>query len=212
MRRRWAAVVGGVLLGGLLAVGCAPTYTYVKNTQTRTYFRIPATWHLYDENAIFRSQIVGLSPQGEAALRAAVWMVAFDANPRPSLNDLFSPNSPYPQGFAQVRQLSPEQRENVSLAAIRDAVFPLSQLQVENPGSVEILASEDIVLPDGIHGNRTIFNLRMGQEFFTVNQTALVNPETSLLYLFVIGCEAHCYLQHQRTIDEIVKSWTVKER
>ena len=55
-------------------------------------------------------------------------------------------------------------------------------------------------------------NVKRDDVFLTINQTGLVDPSTRMLYLFVIGCEAHCYLAHQRTIDQIVKSWTVKER
>jgi len=139
-------------------------------------------------------------------------MLALDLTLKLSLDHFFSGSSPYPQGFAQVRQLSDEQKDSISLASIRNTVFPLNQLQVQDPTSVEFLQSADLVLQGGIHGNRIVFNVRLGNTFYTVNQTGLVNPQTSLLYLFVIGCEAHCYLNHKRTIDEIVKSWTVKER
>jgi hypothetical protein len=40
----------------------------------------------------------------------------------------------------------------------------------------------------------------------------LVDPATSTLYLFAIGCEAKCYLDHQGDIDEVASSWTVKEK
>jgi hypothetical protein len=196
----------------VLMAACTSSYTYIKNSEVKTYFKVPNEWAIFDENEIFRSQITGLSPQGEAAAKASVWMVAFDGAPRASLNHFFSGSSPYPTGFAQVRQLSGEQRDSISLASIRNSVFPLNQLQVQDPTSVELLENEDLVLEGGIHGNRIIFNVRLGDTFYTANQTGLVNPQTSLLYLFVIGCEARCYLNHKRTIDEIVKSWTVKER
>ncbi|HEY3211174.1 MAG TPA: hypothetical protein VGL18_15570 [Actinomycetota bacterium] len=204
---------GGAVLASVLLLGaCTSSYTYIKNSSVKTYFKVPNNWQIFDENQIFKSQISGLSPQGEAAAKASIWMVAFDANPKPSLNHFFSGSSPYPQGFAQVRQLSEEQKDSISLGSIRNTVFPLNQLQVQDPTSVEFLQNDDLVLQGGIHGNRIIFNVRLGDTFYTVNQTGLVNPQTSLLYLFVIGCEAHCYLNHKRTIDEIVKSWTVRER
>jgi hypothetical protein len=209
LRVRFAAAA--LLLLFLLAA-CTSSYTYVKNSDVKTYFKVPNDWAIFEEDDIFRSQITGLSPQGEAAAKASIWMVAFDAAPRASLNHFFSGGSPYPTGFAQVRQLGQEQRDSVSLASIRNSLFPLNQLQVQDPTSVEFLQSEDLVLDGGIHGNRIIFNVRLGDTFYTANQTGLVNPQTSLLYLFVIGCEARCYLNHKRTIDEIVASWTVKER
>lgn len=206
------SLVGGTLVSLLLLGACTSSYTYVKNSSVKTYFKVPNEWRLFDENEIFKSQISGLSPQGEAAAKASIWMVAFDAAPRASLDHFFSGASPYPAGFAQVRQLSEEQRDSISLGAIRNTIFPLNQLQVQDPTSVEFLENQDIVLSGGIHGIRTVFNVRLGDTFYTANQTGLINPQTSLLYLFVIGCEAKCYLNHKRTIDEIVKSWTVKER
>jgi hypothetical protein len=211
-RRLRLQLVGGALASMFLLAACTSSYTYIKNSSVKTYFKVPNEWRIFDENEIFKTQISGLSPQGEAAAKASIWMVAFDAAPKASLDHFFSGSSPYPAGFAQVRQLSDEQRDSISLASIRNAVFPLNQLQVQDATSVEVLQNEDIVLEGGIHGSRIIFNVRLGDTFYTANQTGLVNPQTSRLYLFIIGCEARCYLNHKRTIDEIVKSWTVKER
>jgi hypothetical protein len=217
------AVTAAVLLAG-----CTSGYTYVSNPKTKTYFKIPDEWRLYDENEIFASQIQGLSPQSEQAARQALWMVAFDADPHPSLEHLFQlstrcdavkaqspsalPVGCYPEGFAQVRPLSESQRDSVSLASLRNEIFPVDQLVTEDPTSVEILRQGDIVLGSGFRGSRYVMNLRRDSAYLTVDQTALVDPATRMLYLFVIGCEAHCYLTHQNTIDQIVKSWTVKER
>jgi len=211
-RRLRLQLVGGALASALLLAACTSSYTYIKNSSVKTYFKVPNEWRVFEENEIFRSQISGLSPQGEAAAKASIWMVAFDAAPKASLDHFFSGASPYPAGFAQVRQLSEEQRDAISLGAIRNTIFPLNQLQVQDPTSVEFLENQDIVLSGGIHGVRAIFNVRLGDTFYTANQTGLINPETSRLYLFIIGCEARCYLNHKKTIDEIVSSWTVRER
>jgi hypothetical protein len=214
IQERWLRLqlVGGALVSVVLLAACTSSYTYIKNSSVKTYFKVPNNWQIFDENEIFRSQISGLSPQGEAAAKASIWMVAFDAAPKASLDHFFSGTSPYPAGFAQVRQLNEEQRDAISLGAIRNTIFPLNRLQIEDPTSVELLENEDIVLAGGIHGLRIVFNVRLGDTFYTANQTGLINPQTSRLYLFIIGCEAGCYLNHKRTIDEIVKSWTVKER
>jgi hypothetical protein len=212
----------------LLLAGCTSGYTYVTNSKTKTYFKIPDQWHLFNENEIFASQIQGLSPQSEAAARQALWMVAFDSDPHPSLDHLFQlstrcdvvqvrptsalPVGCYPEGFAQVRPLSDNQRDSLSLATLRNSIFPVDQLVAEDPTSVEILQQHDIVLGTGFHGSRYVMNVKRDQAYLTLDQTVLVDPATRMLYLFVIGCEAHCYLDHQKTIDQIVKSWTVKER
>ena len=219
-----------VLASAILLAGCSSGYTYVTNSKTNTYFKIPDQWRLYSENEIFASQIQGLSPQSEAATRQAVWMVAFDSDPHPSLDHLFQlstrcdavkvpsteqlPVGCYPEGFAQVLPLSESKRDNLSLSSMRNAIFQVDALAASDPTAVELLRQDDIVLGHGFHGSRNVMNIRLpNQEFFlTVDQTTLVDPATRMLYLFIIGCEAHCYLAHQKTIDQIVKSWTVKER
>jgi hypothetical protein len=157
-------------------------------------------------------------------------MVAFQSNPHPSLDNLFGltnrcdaartgaaspdklPVGCYPEGFAQVLPLSESRRDGLSLATLRNALFPIDQMMAADPTSVEILNQEDLVLGSGFHGSRYVMNVKRGDAYLTISQTALVDPATRMLYLFAIGCEAHCYLDHQKTIDQIVKSWTVKER
>src|SRR4029450_7701266 len=212
----------------ILLAGCSSGYTYVTNSKTKTFFKIADPWGLYSENEIFASQIQGLSPQSEEAAKQALWMVAFDADPHPSLDHLFQlttrcdavkatspeklPVGCYPEGFAQVRPLSGNQRDALSLASLRNEIFPVDQLMAADPSSVEGLRQEDIVLGSGFHGSRDIMNVKRADAFLTLDQTALVDPATRMLYLFAIGCEAHCSLDHQQTIEQIVKSWTVKER
>jgi hypothetical protein len=217
-----------VTAAAILLAGCTSGYTYVTNSKTKTFFKIPDQWRLYSENEIFASQIQGLSPQSEAAAKQSLWMVAFDADPHPSLDHLFQltsrcdavkatspeklPIGCYPEGFAQVRPLSENQRDALSLATLRNEIFPVDQLMTADPSSVEVLRQDDIVLGSGFHGSRYVMNVKRDDVFLTLDQTALVDPATRMLYLFAIGCEAHCYLAHQKTIDQIVRSWTVKER
>lgn len=219
-----------VTAAAILLAGCTSGYTYVTNSKTKTFFKIPDQWRLYSENEIFASQIQTLSPQTEAAVRSALWMVAFDADPHPSLDHLFQlttrcdtvkatspqklPVGCYPEGFAQVRPLSSNERDALSLATMRNEIFQVDQMIAADPNSVEILLQDDVVLGSGFHGSRYVMNVKRPDTglFLTVSQTTLVDPATTRLYLFVIGCEAHCYVDRQKTIDQIVQSWTVKER
>src|SRR5438045_738352 len=133
IRRSATVVIAGAVGLAILASACSSGFIYIKNSKTKTYFRVPVEWHLFSEDEVFQSQVTSLSPQTAAALRASVWLVAFDANPKPSLNDLLSTDSPYPQGLARVMQLSAQTRDSISLASLRDAVFPLDQLQLQDP-------------------------------------------------------------------------------
>ena len=196
------------VVGSLAA--CSTQYTYVENTEANTFFKVPKEWRLFDEDEIFAGDI-SLSPQQEAATRRANWLVGFDANPRPSIRHLLG-TTKFPNGFARVSPLSDEARDVFSFAALRNAVFPIDETLSQDPQAVELLQIEDLVLKDGFRGSRIIFNIRRGENFLTVNQTGLVDSDTRSIYLLVVGCEAHCYVQHRKAIDEIVKSWTVTEK
>ena len=204
----------GALLGSVvLANACGgPAYTYVKNPDSNAFFRVPHGWTLFSEDEVLDSQVQDLSPQGAEATRAAVWIAAFDGDPNASLGHVLQANSRYPEGFAQTRPLSDQERDSFSLSSIRNALFPLDQLTATGSEQVEMLSSEHLVQKDGFRGLHLVFNIRRGSDFLTVNQTGLIDSATEKLYLFVIGCEAHCYIRHQKLIDQIVSSWTVKER
>ena len=200
-----------LLLGAVVVLtACSSEFEYVENSEAKTYFKVPKAWRLFQEDEVFASNIASMSPQQEAATRRAIWLVAFDANPRPSIRNLLQ-NTRYPNGIARVSSLSDEARDVFSFQALRNLIFPVDETLSQDPQAVEILGVEDLVLQDGLRGSRIIFNIRRGENFLTVNQTGLVDSDTRSLYLLVVGCEAHCYVQHQKAIDEVVKSWTVTE-
>jgi len=208
-RGRVALLVAAV---SVLAASCAGSgFRYVKDSSDSAIFKIPSAWQVYDEEQILTSSEIVASPQAKEAFAAATWMVAFDAATSPSLDHLFifANAADQPTGFAQVRPLGLEERDAFSLADIRNALF-----DVDGSGGgaqAELLSSDDLLLDGGYRGLHVVFNVQDGDTFLTVNQVGLVDPATSTLYLFAIGCEAKCYLDHQGDIDQIASSWTVKE-
>jgi hypothetical protein len=199
-----------VLAAGLALSACSGSgYTYVKNSETNAFFKVPEDWTLYDEEAVLAGQ--DLSPQrAQVQSEALRWLMAFDAHPDPSLDHLLDVESGHPAGFVLVRALNDEERDIVSLGLLRNFIFPVDDLAEQ--GRAELLEQEDLVLDGGLHGTRLLFNVQPDGDFLTVNQTGLVDPETRLLYVFAIGCEADCYISNEDLIEEVVSSWTVRER
>jgi hypothetical protein len=184
-------------------------YTYVKNSTTRTYFKIPSSWKLFRQDEILDSQ-PGISPQQRARSKQAQWIVAFDAARKPSLTHVLEQSSKEPVGFAQVRALTADEHENYSLAALRNEVIPLEQLS-QNDGVDPV--SEKELVQGSLRGSRLVNNVRAATgSFVTFDQTALLDKRTRLIYLLVVTCDADCYVKNQKTINSVVDSWTVKER
>ena len=197
------------LVGLLFLAACAESgFTYVTDSQTNTFFKVPEEWAIYKEDEILASQSETISPQREAVARALQYVVAFDGAPNPSLIHVMAANSDHPAGWTKVRVLNDQERDTFSLASIRNAVLPVDQLVKRN--NAEIISQEDVVRPGGLHGSRLVFNIKEETQFVTINQTGLVDPSTRVLYLFVIGCEANCYVDNEEVINEVVSSWTIK--
>ncbi|MET0912648.1 MAG: hypothetical protein ABWZ68_05060, partial [Acidimicrobiales bacterium] len=77
---------------------------------------------------------------------------------------------------------------------------------------LEMINGYDINLDGGFHGQRIVFELEIESgEVVTIDQTALVDPETTEVYRLLIKCEAHCYADRRAEIDDIVDSWTIDQ-
>ena len=208
-RRHALGVCAGVL--ALALVGCAGTgFQYVSSSETNTVFKVPEDWTLYSEDDVFEFRPPDLSPQQEAANRASQWIMAFDGAEPPSLEHLFAQTSKQPAGYAKVRVLSDEERDTYSLRSLRNEEFEIDRLVKDQ--RVELISDDEVALENGFAGSRVVFNVRQGAGFVTVNQTALVDSQTRVLYLFLIGCDADCYSKNEEVISEVVSSWTIKEQ
>jgi hypothetical protein len=177
-------------------LACAGSgFQYVSDSDTSTYFKLPEDWRIYRE---------------EAASVFTRYFVAFDGDPKPSPDHLLSPDASHPFGVAQVRILTDQQQETLSLAAMRNFDVPIDQLVDQD--RAEIIAQDrQVVTEGGVRGLRIVFNLEQQGSLMTINQTSLADPTSRVFYQFIVGCEARCYARNQETINEIVNSWTVKE-
>jgi hypothetical protein len=193
----------------LLSACGGSEYRYIKSSSNGTYFKVPKDWKVYDKETIVEASGSNLSENQFDALR---FMVAFDADPDPSLDhDLQTATKPF--GLARVRQLSAQERLTFSLAALRNEIVPIDQILNEESGDIELLKEpEEIATSSGARGTRLVYRVVTEDGSFTVDQTGLVDAKTQFVYFFIIGCESNCYDQHKQKISEIADSWTVKER
>lgn len=194
---------------GLLAAACAGSgFTYVQSSANNAYFKIPDDWELYDKQQVIASTGAKLSEDEESGLR---YLAIFDADPKPSLDhDLQTAAHPF--GVVRVRRLTVEERDTFSLSALRNEVVPVDEILDKDLGDVDVLSGpESIVKPKGFRGTRLVYTVQSPEGSFTVDQTGLVDSRTTLVYFFIVGCEADCYAGNRKTITEIADSWTIKE-
>jgi len=218
-KRRVALVLPALLIAlGLALSSCATGsgFVYVSSSDRRAYFKIPDNWRFFDKRDLLVASGQSLSAESNRQLS---WLIGYDASPKPSIQHILSlADAPsYPVVTARVQSLPFQVRDELSLATLRNWVYPVDRLIQANLG--EMISYKDVVLPGGLHGSDMTFDVVLGgvgnvavnNQVIRVTQEAIVDPPTNRLYLFVLRCESHCYRDNKTLIDQIAQSWTVKE-
>jgi hypothetical protein len=134
----------------------------------------------------------------------------------PSIGNVFG-TSTAPAGQQQMIVLTDEERDKFTLAGLRglfiDIDAEIAKAKADNVESKVTIRNrfDDVVRPGGFHGSQVIFDYKLDDATLTFNQTALFDSESRIAYLFVIGCEASCYVRNIDAIDDVVQSWTIEE-
>jgi hypothetical protein len=140
-----------------LAACSTPSYQYVRNSDTRTAFRIPTEWTVFDKDTMLGLR--GVQPDVPDPIR---WLVGIDADPQASTShildgsDLTTTN---PQGIGLVQELSFTERDSASIQYMRNFLFPVDQL-IQDSNTAEILSYDDQLHQDGIHGLHLVMEFR----------------------------------------------------
>jgi hypothetical protein len=208
MRRRLrSGGVAAVLALAVAGAACSSSgYQYVKNSDDRTYFKVPDGWKLYDEDALTAT----LTPRERDSVRETSWQVMFDASPKPSLKHFLGLATKHPNGYASVQQLDFDASDNVSFSALRNFFFPIDSAVQNEVGS--IVSYEQLEPDGGFRGFHLVAEVQTQEgEVVTVDQTMLLDQATSRLYALIVTCDAQCYEENADQIERVVDSWTVQE-
>jgi hypothetical protein len=128
-----------------------------------------------------------------------------------------------------VRALDADERDQVSLAALRNVIFKYDQLKSqsqealvarnlgiggETTESFRALDEEELNYPDGVRGVRLRFVARLegSSDFFAFDQTALVDSKAQRLYVLLIRSGEAQFIRNHQLFTEIAKSFTVKPK
>ncbi|GAA4229819.1 hypothetical protein FHR32_000049 [Streptosporangium album] len=103
-------------------------FTYVRQDDGQTYFKVPAAWRKVDQKALERA-VTGEDPESATAQlrRQLVWSIAYDAHTAPSADHLLGYGTgDEPFVFARVAKLLPEEQDAVSLNGMRNSILPVT--------------------------------------------------------------------------------------
>lgn len=178
------------------AAGCqlkGSGYQYVRDADTQSYFKVPEGWVVEEPEA-------GADTNSADDDRSR-WFVTFRAGA----------DTDAPAGIAQVLGLTAGARESISFQRLNGLFYAGFDEGLED-GTVTVQRLDDVVHLEGFHGRRLVYTVAADGGRLTVDQTTLLDDETRNLYAFMIRCTVDCYDEHKSVIDEVVASWTVKER
>ena len=224
-----------LLAVALLATSCSSSeYRYVANKSTKTYLKVPKSWTGFDAELLDQAEARAVEVAGEQAPSfvdvafngALQWRVAFDSDPDPQPAHAVS-FAVDPVVEVRVRELTEDERDHVNLASLRNMFFPYDQLKAQaeaenrgrpleaNPPATSAfrpLREVSISTPDGVRGNRVIFELRQGNEFYVVDQTALLDADAERVHVLLIRAAESEYLSNSPLLDDVATSFTVKQK
>ncbi|WP_162795532.1 hypothetical protein [Nonomuraea lactucae] len=218
MRKRWAWVA--TIVPALMLSACGqPDYTYVRDREGTTYFKVPSSFAQLDAYPI-ELYLSGDHPHSQAALlrRQRVWSTAFDQSAKPSVEHLLGSYEPFV--YATVHRLTEEQRDAVSLDVLRDFVLPVTKT-VRDAYTARAMASgrppafagfeqlddKVLLLERGARGVRVRFNYQIGRDVQTFDHTAILDEQGGTVSVMLMGCQSICYRQRAAEFDRIAESF-----
>jgi hypothetical protein len=225
---RLAAVA--LLATALVVAGCGSDYRYVSNRKAGAFFKVPDSWHLYEEEDLLRAEDDSISEEDLAGLEGRLWLRGFDAADDPAPEHVVDVSAGSPRGYAEVRQLTGSERDALDYGAMRRTGFPLQDPNTgqamdplvyadENPdGPVTVLEYDDdgtlgeLELGDGLRGMRLVTRIALEDEDpLILEQVTVVDADTRQRYSFSVGCTEDCWDANEDVIRVIADSWTLEE-
>lgn len=218
MRMTWAWAM--TIVSALMLSACGqPDYTYVRDREGTTYFKVPTSFAQLDASPI-ELYLTGDHPNSQAALlrRQRVWSTAFDQSSTPAIEHLLGSYEPFV--YATVHQLTEEQRDAISLDMLRDFILPVTPTVREAYASralasgrppvftkFEQLDDQVLLLDQGARGVRVRFNYQIGQDVQTFDHTAILDEKGSTVSVMLMVCQSVCYRQRAAEFDRIADSF-----
>ncbi|HKE74158.1 MAG TPA: hypothetical protein VKB57_11120 [Acidimicrobiales bacterium] len=212
VRTALGGAIAASVLVGLTACG-GPRYHYVQNDDFGVYAKLPSSWTIHDEKQLFPE----LSAQELKDFHQSNWMRTFTGHGlKADKSLLFVGDSGEPVGMVKIQALTPEIREQISLASLRGfaALNDGSKDLMQDP-NVKVVKDEPVSFKGGFHGVRTVFETPIpdgGGATAVVDSTALLNDNSTIMYVFKVTCTTKCYFEtHKDEIAKAVDSWTIQE-
>jgi hypothetical protein len=211
---RGLAGLGLTVIGVMVAACGAPQFTYVANSNSQTYFKVPNAWHKISDTALAHA----LGGNNSATIPTGVWSVGYDGSAVPSAGHILGASARQPFVLALVEPLSAAASNAMSYNTLRDVFLPVTAADRQSAArqgfaltGFHLLQDARLTPGQGVHGVRDIFDYTFPDgSTDTFDQIAVTNADATKLYLLLLHCTASCYTKHASEIDTVMNSFTVR--
>ena len=205
--------LGIALALSLLLTGCGESSKiYAASKSEGVFFSVPKTWHGLSTAALNKFEKSVEDKNSESRQALVRWQEAYSPDPKLKVSQVFTLKPPSsPLIFVRVRDLTSPEMNNFSYNSLRDVITPITQLsQGTDLGVPDFqLIDDGEVVEKGARGVQTIYSFSINGVNQTLNQVVMMSNDRTVLYVFVARCATTCYDKNKKTIEEIVKSYTV---
>jgi len=218
-RRRLALPVALLSISALVLSSCISSgFTYISRRSpdaTILGFKLPSAWRTFGTQQSLEALNGPISTAEAKNIAQGEWTEAFSAAPKPNPDfiQVFSV-SKYPVGIAEAQPLNPATRDGWNFASMRSQILgtdPLNQSETPDPFHVTAY-SEFGDERDGIRGSRLTTNILLASgATTTISQIVEVDVNTDWVFAIAVGCSAACWGPNSGEINQVLKSWSVKE-
>ena len=206
-------VVVGIAMSLLLSSCGTATQQYPSYKKLGVYFAVPNSWHEITSKQLSAQEALATDTSAKDRAAMVQWQDAFTTDKTITAADVFNLKSvDAPVAFVRVRSLFPDETNSVSNNSLRNMVVPLTTW-VNSPTATtpvyEIFDDQDRI-EKGARGVRTVFSFTLNGEKQSIDQTALLSPDRSTIYVLLIRCSSLCFEKNKSAITKIAESFTVR--
>jgi hypothetical protein len=220
--RRWRPLTVAAVLGLSVSLsGCfGSSFAYFSHRGSNgleMYFKVPSKWNTFSAKQLIEAANGPLSQSQINQITAGQWEMTFSAAPHPSDKQFIAEGSDYPNGVVFAKQLSENDRDALSFAALRTLILSQDPLAASSTSATStlynVLNYSEFTRPGGIRGSKLVTDINASKGLVeTFAQVVAVDPATNYVYGLGLACRASCWGTNSGLINQVLNSWNLKEK
>ena len=215
VRNQTTQLIAALLVAPLIMTltACTPSKQYAGNKTDGAFFSVPNGWREISQASLNKEEGNTKNQNDLDRLSMVSYQIGYTTSKTLTAREVFqlAPTKD-PVVFARFRDLFPEERNAISFNLLRDVILPVTSYQdgtKTNDRNFQLIDDQEIVQKGG-RGVNLVYSFDYNGINETINQTSLYSNDQNKIYIFIVRCSTECYNKNIKTLDQIVKSFTLR--